>query len=103
MDGARLKEIRKDHGDTQKTLGEKLGISTPAVSKWEQGETDPSLDCLVKICRMYNVSAHYLLGLTNDDPFFTERKPQTLSPESRAALKLFAEYLYDRDKKQKKP
>ena len=103
MDGARLKEIRKDHGDTQKTLGEKLGFSTPTVSKWEQGETDPTLDCLVKICRMYQVSADYLLGLTNDDPFFTQRKPQVLSSESSAALKLFAEYLYDRDKKKTKP
>ncbi len=72
LDGERLREIRKDHGDTQESLGKKLGYATPTVSKWEQGETKPGLETLKQICRMYEVSADYLLGLTDDDPLLAK-------------------------------
>lgn len=97
VDGSRIKDIRKDNHDTQEALGEKLHVSTSAVSKWEQGSSDPSLECLVQICRIYDVSADFLLGLTDDDPLFTKKKRSKLSAESRTALKLFEEYLYKKD------
>ena len=98
VDGSRLKEIRRDHHDTQEKLAEKLHVSTSAVSKWEQGTAEPSLDCLVQICRMYEVSSDFLLGLTDDDPFLTKKKRSKLSAESKTAIKLFEEYLYHKDK-----
>ena len=99
VDRARLKEIRKDHGDTQESLGKKLGVSTPAVSKWEQGLTDPTLETLLQICRLYDVSSDFLLGLSADDPLFTKKRRSKLSTESRIALKQFEEYLLYRDTK----
>lgn len=66
MIGERLQEIRKDHGDTQQALADKLHASLYAVRCWEQGKSDPGHDTLVSICRLYHVSADYLLGLTDN-------------------------------------
>ena len=99
LDGERLRDIRKDHGDTQETLAKKLGFATPTVSKWEQGETDPNLETLKKICRMYNVSADYLLGITNDDPILSKKRQEQLSDKSKDAIRLFVEFLVSRDQK----
>ena len=102
LDGERLREIRKDHGDTQESLGIKLGYATPTVSKWEQGETEPGLETLKQICRMYEVSADYLLGLTDDDPLLAKKRREVLSEKSKEALRLFEEYLVSKDKKSAK-
>ena len=100
--GARIKEIRKDHGDTQEELAKTLGVTVSTVSKWEQGTAAPSLKCLVHICRMYNVTSDYLLGLSDEDPFLTKRRREKLRDESKTALRLFEEYLRYRDQNQKK-
>ena len=97
MYGSRLKDIRKDHGDTQEDLAKKLNVSTPTVSKWGQGANDPSFETLCQICRMYDVSSDFLLGLSDDDPLLIKKRRSKLSAESRTALKLFEEYLYSKD------
>ncbi len=62
----RLQEIRKINDDTQPDLAAKLNVSTPTVQSWEQGKSSPSHDLLVRICRLYNVSSDYLLGLSDE-------------------------------------
>ena len=57
MIGERLQEIRKDNGDTQQDLANKLHASLYAVRCWEQGKSDPSHDTLAAICRLYDVCA----------------------------------------------
>ena len=94
LDGERLRDIRKDHGDTQESLGRKLGFATPTVSKWEQGKTDPDLETFKKICKMYDVSADYLLGLTDDDPLLAKKRKEVLSDKSKNALRLFEDYCH---------
>ena len=94
MIGERLQEIRKDHGDTQQTLADKLSVSLYAVRCWEQDKSSPSHDTLVAICRLYQVSSDYLLGLCDEDPLYTQkRQQQSLSPEHRAMLKRFEDFL----------
>lgn len=102
MDGDRLKEIRRDHNDTQETLASKLGVSTPTVSKWEQGESDPNVKTLLKICRMYNVSSDFLLGLSDDDPLITKRRRSALSEKSRETLRQFEAFLLHQERKKEK-
>ena len=101
MIGKRLQEIRRDHGDTQKSLAEKLRVSKPTVQAWELGKSSPSHDMLVILCRMYQVSADYLLGLTDTDPAYTKRKQETLNADNLAALQSYEEFL--RWKQRKKP
>ena len=94
MIGERLQEIRKDHGDTQQTLADKLNVSLYAVRCWEQDKSAPGHDTLVALCRLYEVSSDYLLGLSDDDPLYTQkRQQQSLSPENRATLKRFEDFL----------
>lgn len=93
MIGERLQEIRKDHGDTQQALAEKLHVSLHAVRCWEQNKSDPSHDTLVTICRLYHVSADYLLGLSDEDIAHTMHRRRQLSPESLALLKRFETFL----------
>lgn len=74
MIGERLAEIRCDHGDTQVSLAEKLHVTHFTVSSWEQGKSSPSHEMLVSICKLYQVSSDYLLGLSDIDPAYVQRK-----------------------------
>ena len=71
--GQRLREIRKGKGQNQETLGLVLGVRKSQVSEMERGSTSTTLEKLSLICQHYNVSADYLLGLT-DDPKPHKRK-----------------------------
>ena len=70
----RLKELRKLNGDTQATLSQKLFVSQGAVSCYEQGTARPSYETLITICKIYEASADYLLGLTDIDPSDNARR-----------------------------
>lgn len=66
--GDRIKNRRKELGLTQMDLSKKLNISDKAVSKWEQGEGDPSTSMLPDIAKVLGVSLDYLLlGQIEDD------------------------------------
>lgn len=59
--GERIKQKRKELGLTQAELGAKLNVSDRAVSKWEQGEGDPSLSIITDIAKVLDLSLDYLL------------------------------------------
>ena len=58
-----LREQRKIANLTQKEAAEKLHISATCYSGYEQGYREPDFKTLIKICKLFNVSADYLLGL----------------------------------------
>ena len=80
MIGERLAEIRKDHGDNQDDLARKLNVSVFAIRSWEQEKSAPSHEMLVRVCRLYQVSSDYLLGLSNIDPVYEQRRRHPLQP-----------------------
>lgn len=92
MKGERLAEVRKDHGDTQQTLADKVNVTKYTVSSWEQGKSEPSHEMLVRICRLYHVSADYLLGLSSADPAYIRRRAEELRPDDLAMLKQMEEF-----------
>ena len=61
----RLKGIRKESGMTQKDVYERLGISPNGYASYEQGRTEPNVETIVQLCKIFEVSADYLLGLTD--------------------------------------
>ena len=61
----RLGEVLKDHRTrrnmTQEFVAESLGVSRQAVSKWENGTSDPSTANLLALAKLHGVSAGELL------------------------------------------
>ena len=59
--GEALKEHRIQNQMTQEFVAERLGVSRQAVSKWENGTSDPSTSNLLALAKLYNISAEELL------------------------------------------
>lgn len=64
-----LKICRENKNMTAKEVSEKIGVTKQAVYNMEAGKSNPSVDTLMKLVKLYNVSADYLLGLTNFENF----------------------------------
>lgn len=58
----KLTFLRKKHGMTQMELAEKLDISRQAVSRWEQGVSEPSTENLVIIGKLFGVPVDDLVN-----------------------------------------
>ena len=50
-------------GITKQSLAEYLGISSTTIRNWFNGKTEIPSGALVKMAKMWDVSADYLLGL----------------------------------------
>ena len=61
--GNRLYQLRKKAGLSQAQLGEKVGVSNKAVSKWENGQAKPGLDIVHKLADVLSVSVDELLNM----------------------------------------
>ena len=59
--GEALKEHRIRGQMTQEFVAERLGVSRQAVSKWENGTSDPSTSNLLALAKLYGISAEELL------------------------------------------
>lgn len=59
--GEALKEHRTQCKMTQEFVAEHLSVSRQAVSKWENGTSDPSTSNLLALAKLYGVSAEELL------------------------------------------
>ena len=64
--GEKLKELRIDKGLTQKKVAAALSVTVSTLSHWECYYQEPSYKDLLTLCRFYEVSADYLIGLTEE-------------------------------------
>ena len=69
--GMKLKALRQERGLTQKQLADYLELVPASVSSYETSGNYPSADVIVKICRFFEVSSDYLLGLSDGKEFKT--------------------------------
>ena len=60
--GTVLKRLRQQRKMTQTALGERLGLTKAAISKYESGIASPPLETLRAIAVLFNVSMDYLCG-----------------------------------------
>lgn len=60
----RLKELRKAAGLTQQQLSDKLHIRQQSYTRYENGTGEPNLETVAEIAKIFDVSADYLLGLS---------------------------------------
>ena len=64
--GERILAFRRNREMSQEALGEALGVSRQAVSKWESDAGIPELDTLIAMSRLFGVSLGQLLGVEHD-------------------------------------
>lgn len=57
----KITDLRKNKLLSQKQLGEMLGVSNKAVSKWERGESMPQMKTIVKLAEIFEISPEELL------------------------------------------
>ena len=50
----------------QKDVADAIGVTVSAYSNYEQGIREPSYSVLILLCKFFNVSSDYLLGIDDD-------------------------------------
>ena len=63
--GQRIAQQRKKLGLSQEALGEQLGVSRQAISKWEADAALPEIDKLIALSKLFDVTVGWLLGVKN--------------------------------------
>lgn len=76
-----LQKLRKAKGVKQEQLAEHLGVSTQAVSKWENGSY-PDGDLLPRIAKFFDVSIDYLYGDEKENMRMDERILEYMKKET---------------------
>lgn len=59
--GAQIARLRREKGLTQNNLGDRLGVSFQAISKWERGETLPDTAILLDLANALGTSVDLIL------------------------------------------
>lgn len=63
MLGQRIGELRLAFGWSQVELAKRLSVAKQTVSNWENDNIQPSIEMLVRLSKLFNVTTDYLLGL----------------------------------------
>ena len=91
--GGRIQAFRKAAGLSQEALGEQLGVSRQAVSRWESDAAVPELEKLIAMSRLFGVTVGVLLGVEPpaEDPSTSgqnaaEGKDPDTAPEAEAPV-----------------
>lgn len=62
----RIKDLREDNDLTRAQLAKKLDISERTLSRYENGEYEPTIGILIKLSLMFNVSIDYIAGIKDN-------------------------------------
>ena len=66
--GQRIQELRKGLRLSQEELGERMGVSRQAISKWEGDQAIPELDKLIALSKLFGLTVGQLLGVEQPAP-----------------------------------
>ena len=62
----RIRSLREDNDKPQQNIADVLSITRPQYQLYESGKRDLPIDLLKELCTFYNVSADYILELTDN-------------------------------------
>lgn len=72
--GEVIRKYRKEAGLTQEEMAHRLGVTTPAVNKWENGNSNPDIELLAPIARLLHISLDTLLSFREELSLFEQNK-----------------------------
>lgn len=78
----RLVALRKEQGWSQEDFADKLEVSRQAVSRWENGSALPDAQNILRISKLFHVSADYLLNDDHEEAAAVEFVEETEQPLS---------------------
>lgn len=61
----RMRDLREDHDLTQQNVADILGTSQTMYARYERGANELPIHHLIALCKLYNVSSDYFLGLND--------------------------------------
>lgn len=61
----RMRELREDNDFSQLKIAEYLGVAQTTYSQYERDVRPIPVEYVIALCKLYNVSADYMLGLSN--------------------------------------
>ena len=61
----RMRDLREDSDKTQQQIADILGTSQTMYARYERGANELPIRHLITLCNYYNVSADYILGLSD--------------------------------------
>ena len=77
-----IRRLRMERGWTQEELGERVGVSAQAVSKWETGQSLPDISQLPLLAKAFGVTTDLLFGLEEEpEPDFPQGDAWCTEPE----------------------
>lgn len=62
MIGEKIKALRNENKMTQKDLANKLFVTSQAVSRWENGEVEPSISTITELAKIFNITVDDLIN-----------------------------------------
>lgn len=86
----RLLQARQNAGLGQAEAAVKLQIGASTLRLYETGQRRPQSDLLVRLCKLYDCSADYLLGIGGETPVQPVDVPDELRGEASAFMKAAA-------------
>ena len=72
MIGQNIKRLRLENNMTQKNLADRLFVTAQAVSRWENGDVEPSLNTVAELARIFGVSTDEILGVADANREFEQ-------------------------------
>ena len=59
----KINELIEDGNISINELAQKIGVTRQQIARWRKGKSEPIATNLMQICKIYGVSADYILGL----------------------------------------
>jgi transcriptional regulator with XRE-family HTH domain len=61
----RIRDLREDSDLTQRAVAKFLGTTQQVYARYESGKNEIPVHHIISLCKLYNVTADYILGLSN--------------------------------------
>ncbi len=75
-----IRYFRKKNNMSQDELAEKLGVSRQSISLWENGQTQPTIDNIIALSKIFNISSDMLLGTAGMSSVPPSQPPKPSQP-----------------------
>ncbi len=101
MFAERLRLLRQEKKVSQNDLGDLLNITPQAISKWEQGQSQPDNNFLIVLSNYFDVSIDYLLGRSDNKNPSNGLYTKTITDEDGYSIEIKTEVPFNELPKEK--